>query len=471
MAEIKNVPASFQVQLTTRAPRSKPLTPVVGMLLAIGIYWMLTSNDGAIRDTGGVLLLAVSTILVLRWPFWGVVLTMVSLPLTETIYRSSLTQYYLLVVGGLTIVSYLLHALRVRRYQRRGTRSGVRSSIYNWALLFVLWTFFSNSQAALFQGDRIWLLTLVQLLLLTWLAGELFDTPEKHRLLMGAFVMSTLVSAVIALQEASIGNNFSVSVRATGLAGGANTTGRLFVYALLMLSFLLRSAGTRFVKLFGIIGIMILSVGVVATVSRTGFLMLILSLGMIFWDELTKRIRVSILLALMAILVTAILWIPDNYWIFMLKDSPILVLEGTDTIGFRYRLWQAAWQMWQDYPLAGVGIGQFSSVSPLYGAPPVGGYYYVGAHSMLFALLTETGILGLLLYAGLIISALIKLVHVARRDQGEWSGLARTWLFVLLLVLVGGITKHDQYDKFPWLIPGLALAISRAFYQEYEAKE
>jgi O-antigen ligase len=148
----------------------------------------------------------------------------------------------------------------------------------------------------------------------------------------------------------------------------------------------------------------------------------------------------------------------------MFQDASRSILDGTDTIGLRYRLWRVAWQIWQDYPLAGVGIGKFSEFSLLYGF--ISSYQNLGAHSIYFTLLAENGLVGLIFYLGLMISALGQLFHVARSNHGEWSSLARTWLFILLLVLIGGITKNDQYDKFPWLIPGLALAINRASYRE-----
>lgn len=459
-------PTPYRIALRPPPPLSKPQISVAGILLAVGIYWMLQSNYGLLRDAGAFLLLAISIILIFRQPYFGVVLTMVSLPLTEVIYQSSLTQYYLMVVGGLTVISYLMHNLRLRRDLQRGIHAKKTYSVYIWAFLFLFWTFSSNPQATLFLGDRNWLLTLAQLFLLTWLAGELFDTPDKQRLLMVAFVLSSTVSAVVALQEADINESFGTSVRASGLAGGANTTVRLFVYALVMLSFLLRSINTRFAKLIGVFGIAILVAGVVATVSRTGFLLLIISLFMIFWDELTKRIKASMLLGFMAIVLIAFFWIPDSYWIFMLQDVPVKIMEGTDTIGFRYQLWQAAWKMWQDHPIVGVGIGQFANLSRFYGAHPESGGYFVGAHSIYFALLAENGIIGLALYVGLMISSLVQLARIARSGHGEWSDLARTWLFLLLLVLIGGITKHDQYDKFPWLIPGLTLAISRAVQEK-----
>lgn len=471
MTDIKPSYTAYQRAPGTAVPRSQPLMPAfMGLLFGIAIYWMLTNENGTFQDVGAGFLLIGSAILILRRPYWGVILTLVSLPLTELIYQSSLTQYYLLLVGGLTVVSCLMHNLHLRRFQGRGIRTKKTYSAYIWALLFLLWTFSTNPQAALFEGDRIWLLTLVQLFLLTWLAGELFDTPDKQRLLMLAFVLSSTVSAGVALQQAYIGDSFGTSLRATGLAGGANTTVRLFIYALVMLSFLLHSTNTRFAQLAGVFGIAILAAGVVATVSRTGFLLLIIALAMIFWDELTKRIKASMLLGFMAVVLIAYFWIPDSYWIFMLQDAPVKIMEGTDTIGFRYQLWQAAWQMWQDYPVAGVGIGQFASLSPVYGASPAGGVYFVGAHSIYFGLLAENGIVGLIFYLGLMVSTAIALIRVVRNGQGEWRGIARTWLFVFLLIMVGGITKHDQYDKFPWLIPGLALAIGRAFYQEHEAE-
>ena len=433
------------------------MASIVGIVLAISIFGMLSSNSDFLRNAGSGLLLVASVILIFRQPYWGVILTMISLPLTEIIYQSQFMQYYLIAVGGITVIRYLMQTFHLKRFQGSRLSTTNRYAVYIWAFFFVFWTFGTNPQAALFLGDRIWLLTLVQLFILTWLAGELFDTVNKQKLLMGAYVLATSVSAIVALQETYISDSFGTSIRATGLAGGANTTVRLFIYALLMLAFLLRSSQKGSRKFFGILGVVLLATGVVATVSRSGFLMLGIAFALIFWDDLTKRLHVSTVLVFIAMFFVAVFWIPDSYWQFMLRDAPNEIAAGTDTIGFRYQLWQAAWRIWQNYPVAGVGIGQYQSIAPYYGAPIR--YIEIGAHSIYFALLAENGIVGLALYFGMVLIAVKYFVMAIKNGNGEWKGLAQTWLFILLLVLVGGITKHDQYDKFPWLIVGMSVAI------------
>jgi peptidoglycan/LPS O-acetylase OafA/YrhL len=45
----------------------------------------------------------------------------------------------------------------------------------------------------------------------------------------------------------------------------------------------------------------------------------------------------------------------------------------------------------------------------------------------------------------------------AMRRKNSLSGLATTWLIVLVVMVVGGLSKHDQYEKLLWLGMGTSL--------------
>ena len=69
-------------------------------------------------------------------------------------------------------------------------------------------------------------------------------------------------------------------------------------------------------------------------------------------------------------------------------------------------LWQAAWEMIRENPLGGVGIGnaRLSILPYLNMANTIEG---VSAHNPILVIWSETGLLGILLYLGILISAVI----------------------------------------------------------------
>ena len=74
--------------------------------------------------------------------------------------------------------------------------------------------------------------------------------------------------------------------------------------------------------------------------------------------------------------------------------------------------------------------------------------------------MAETGLIGLSLFAGLVLSAIAALWRSMNEMDVEMAALARTWLIVLILILLGGIVKHDQYDKLLWIVVGMSVALS-----------
>jgi O-antigen ligase len=118
--------------------------------------------------------------------------------------------------------------------------------------------------------------------------------------------------------------------------------------------------------------------------------------------------------------------------------------------------------MWLDNVLTGVGIGQFASNLRFY-APedlPVRDYR-LGAHNMYVQVLAETGIIGFSLFLMMLMSGVRSLWRAARLPNREISALAWTWLLAFSVMLLGGLTKHDQYDKLLWITIGVSCHFDR----------
>lgn len=70
----------------------------------------------------------------------------------------------------------------------------------------------------------------------------------------------------------------------------------------------------------------------------------------------------------------------------------------------RLDIWRATPGIVIDHPLFGVGEGNYGEVSPAYGIRDVGGLPYDHAHNILLTVVAETGLIGLLLFGGFLIS-------------------------------------------------------------------
>jgi len=214
-------------------------------------------------------------------------------------------------------------------------------------------------------------------------------------------------------------------------------------------------------------GMAVLLYGVFLTVSRTGLLLLVGGLSLyIIRNFHSKRIAQSIFVLL---LVLTVVWIFADNIVIISKSILPAVLTGIDTVGLRYRLWQAGIRMWFDHPIAGVGIGQFGENLTRYGWDLLSIHYLrrrLGAHNMYIAVLSETGIIGLVLFLLMFVSASRAILKTIRSKNNNVSELALNWLIVIILVLLAGLTKHDHYDKLNWIVIGIVVSISRI--GEYE---
>jgi len=100
---------------------------------------------------------------------------------------------------------------------------------------------------------------------------------------------------------------------------------------------------------------------------------------------------------------------------------------GGDTGGsIRLYLWREAWLMFMQFPLLGVGFGQFGwhhfELLPLLRASNISGYYN-NAHNLVFMLAAETGMAGLLaLFASF--SIWVRGIHRVRPSASHWWGYA-----------------------------------------------
>ncbi len=381
-------------------------------------------------------------------PFLGVVFIAASLSVTDLLPSVRYLSSILPVVGAISILGYLIQN---RRKRRKGTK-GARSILVLGAL-FIFWIFITNPQAAWFGADRNWILTYLQLIILTFLAEELIDDPQKQRVFIWVFSIAALVSAVVAIQQGSIGEDIDTSIRTGGLSEGANSAGRYFVVGMIFFVYLRTQEQNAFRKFIASLGIILTFLGVFYTVSRTSMVLLITAIGLILLLNTRKKLNISLLVVFsIAILLLTIF----SETVYSILGSIIpSISEGTDTIGLRYRLWAAGIQMWQDHPITGVGIGMYPYELPFYGSGIPQHYLHLVAHSTYIQLLSETGIVGLLLWLSMAVHSLVNLWKASRVADLEQQSLARTWFVVLVILLIGGITMTQSAEKLIWICMGV----------------
>ena len=136
----------------------------------------------------------------------------------------------------------------------------------------------------------------------------------------------------------------------------------------------------------------------------------------------------------------------------LLSGAVDVLFEDSRGTGFetdiRFQLWQAAWELWKSSPVFGVGLGQF--VGSAAGFIDHGAEGVI-AHSTYLSMLSETGLVGFVLFALVPVRVAVALV----RDRSTGS---RLFLGSLLSVLVMAASLNLQNSRSLWVLLALALA-------------
>lgn len=392
---------------------------------------------------------------ILRQPYVGIALTVASMPVIDLLPSIPYLSSSVILIGLLTLVGFLLHSKRLGG--KRSTRS---TTIYAVGAVFILWFFLSNPEAALFESDRNWILTFVQLWVLLVMAGETLDSPSKLHRVMVIFSTAAIISAFYTILSGQLTDDPLTSARVSGFTDNANAAARYFVVSLVFLTYLRALTPNPFLKLLALVGIILTFSGVFFTVSRTGILLLFMAEGLILL--LQSEIRQKAQSVLIFVTAFAVLLLMSDKILSIIQSIFPAIAQGSDTLGLRYNLWRAGWQMWLEHPIAGVGIGMYPArVGPIMVAFSGPRVWSAVAHNMYVQVLSETGLVGFFLFGLMLITALKNF----RLDEGvnKPGGLSLqdSWLIAFIVMLVGGITKSDQANKLVWMMMGASVYFSQ----------
>lgn len=399
-------------------------------------------------------------IIILVKPYLGLVFSVATQPIADVLPQVPFLTSIVPIFGALTLFGFLLQS------RNQSFRFAFRfSSFHILAIILMLWIFVSNPSAAWSSGGRNWVFTIIQLFILAWFTGFLLTSPQKHHTLMWLFALTAFISAIFAIIQGGNLSEIDPNIRAAGFSQGANTATRYFVIAFTFFTYLFIATKARILKVFLFAGIVATFIGVFYTASRSGIMLLAIAIILLVLLQSKFRYRLEVGI-ISAVGLVFLLSYSENILKFVATIFPS-ISQGTDTVGLRYALWKAGFQMWLDHPIAGVGIGMFPSQLKFYPNPQYSFYFSHGlvAHNMYVSMLAETGIVGAFLFLVLLISAFANFIKAHKIHDKAINGLQRTWFIVFVVILAGGMTKTDQVDKLLWLCMGVSAFLNN--YQFY----
>lgn len=399
------------------------------------------------------------TVVILQHPFWGFMITLGAIPIFQLLPKFLENYSPLTFLGGITFGAYLFRYFTSSDPDVLASRKRFELIIAGTGAL-VIWVF-AIRPTDISLGSPV--VTFIQLLILVFLSKHLIKTPIQVELLMIAFGTSAAISAFLAANDVAVlRTTLAWEARSDGLVGSENDAARVFAVGLVILYYLLRTRRMVLTQIAIGAGMSFLILGLISTGSRTGSLLAIIAGTLIFLNELFfLRRRAQKQFDLSGVYTLALFGIVLIVVFGFLNPSRISAsLEGRFTLSWeenvRWEVWNVGIRMWQDYPIQGVGIGQFVEYSQDY---YVGRVYQLNLHNTYLNYLVETGLIGLGLFLFIVGAALYYYVRTIRRGDESLGRLTAIWLIALSLVLIGGLTKQDGDSKVQWLCIGMSLAL------------
>jgi probable O-glycosylation ligase (exosortase A-associated) len=194
-------------------------------------------------------------------------------------------------------------------------------------------------------------------------------------------------------------------------------------------SFYFTKGGYR-LSLLLILGLLLMAI--TSTMSRGGFLGLV-AVAAYCWMASSRKLLSLALIVFVSLPVLAL--VPQSYWDEMRTIQTST--ENDDTGAQRLYYWNMGWEMFKDHPVVGVGPTNYQYNSYLYESPDqqARGLNVWGraAHSLYFTLISELGIVGLIL--------IVSLAVLNFRENRAVRRLYKT-------LLASGTTPPDRLQQF-----------------------
>ena len=301
--------------------------------------------------------------------------------------------------------------------------------LWVWSVLTLMWTldFEAGTEVAK---------TAIQIMLLPFLFTLIIDSNKRILIAYQIFVFGSLLGSCLIISN-YINGIQSPYYNRYGLANiETDILGIMLALSLPMAAYLNGAINNKWMKVFNIICVPIILYAIFLTGTRTATLVSVI--GILYWlfsqRKASAKIKASVFIAFV-LAIAALVTLAPKASLDRAFSSGKSISSGT--LNYRTVIWDASIQSWKETPLVGTGLGGLRT------ALSKSHVNYAGAHSVYVEVLTETGVIGMLLYL-LLLFSIVNLIF--RTPFSEMIFL----LSLFLIVTISQIAQHSHYQKETW---------------------
>lgn len=348
-----------------------------------------------------------------------------------------------------TIVLFLAALAR----EPKRWRPQVLYSVLFWALMVVHVPLARNYYTAFWSTYDVTVNVMVLFAIV-----QLVDSVAKLRFIVGAFLATYVFVGAWAATHGGYGP--------LGAAVGQdqNYVAHAMSVGLSLAFFSIFAARTTLRKVGLGAAAVLFALATLAGFSRGGFVALS-AVGIYCWFHAPRKVLGVLVVAVLA--GAAVVSAPEGYW----DEMRTITDTSEGTADMRIEFWKIAWWQFLDHPIAGVGPANYRWYAGEYQSPEQHakfGRSFSGAyvtHSLYFELLAERGLLGVLLFGGVLalnVRDTRRVAWIARgsaragsRHARELLSLARGLEGALLGMLVSSLFLSALYGSYFWVLTGM----------------
>ena len=253
--------------------------------------------------------------------------------------------------------------------------------------------------------------------------------------------------------------------RAGGPLGSPNFFAQMMVVVVAVALERFRHDPSRRARAVAGVSALVSAASVVFSFSRGGFVALVVVVGWMAFARPRNR-------ALVAAVVVSLALVPVVAGDFVQRLGQVSAVTelgsgqrpSDGAIAGRAAEMLAATQMFGDHPIVGVGIGQFNVRYQDYARSIALELRREerSAHSLPLEIAAETGIIGLLVFGGIVVATVTRLSSMRRRLELEGRPDEAGLLFGLLVGLAGyfvcSLILHSAFPELMWMLIGTGIA-------------
>jgi hypothetical protein len=351
------------------------------------------------------------------------------------------------IIGILAAAFWLGRALSVGGFRRPRLFHMVAFFFILWNVASVFWSFGVDE-----TEERV--RTYFQLGILTWMLWDLYRTPVALRLAMEAYVLGAYVAILSTVFNYLTGQPI-VDSQGERFAGAGINAVELAVYLALGLpvAYHLATQAKNGPKgiLLRIVNYAYIPASIFAimlTGSRTALFavlpMILYVIGIA--NRLKPSLRILTISVLLGSLLFSLTYIPQET-LERLGTTPNSI--AAEDLGGRMELWKGSIAIFLEHPILGVGSGTL-------GLPRLLGTF---AHNSFLSILAELGLIGFVLFAGI-------LAIVTHKALTQMKGLSALWLTVLAIWAIGSFSLTWEFRKPTWLFFSLIIISESLFSRD-----